>query len=172
MKKKTTDAINIKDQIQNTGIQIIYMGIQTINIGMQMPNIEMDNFNLKKEIQNLENQLKNIKMQINNKNQMNNNIIMKINNDNNKYINVIFKNTIGVVVPMALDSEITVSEMLKKYLKKINRAKLINSKNKSKDIKFLFNASILSFDDEKKIGQIFEYNTNPSVIVHESKIMV
>ena len=140
---------------------------------MQMQNIVIENYNLKKEIKNLENQLKNIQIHINNNNnnldnQSNNNII----NDNNKYINVIFKNTLGVVVPMALDSEITVSEMLKKYLKKINRAKLINSKNKNKNIKFLFNACILNFDDEKTIGQFFEYNRNPSIIVHESKIIV
>ena len=185
MPKQNMGMTNFKNQIKNMGIQIINMGIQMIKIGLPKPNKEIDDYNIKTEIQNIILQLQKIIMLMNNNNNIfgaliidnkfgkpiKNNIFIQDKNNFNNEINtkkVCFKTLEGDKKIFTLDSETTVGDMLKLYLKEINRLDLINSQKK---ILFLFNSYSLSFDDKTKIGKFFKGILKPSIIVHEDNII-
>ena len=52
--------------------------------------------------------------------------------------------------------------MIKKYLLIIGESKLFYSKNK---IAFMYNASLLRFDDQTKIENVFRYDDSPKILV-------
>ena len=178
---------NFENQIKNIGIQIINIGIQMINIVLPKPNKGIDDPLLKTEIQNSISQLQNIVMKLNN----NNNIFESINNNNlgnpirnnllikneNNFGNEINSNTIKVRFQtkerntkiLTLDSETIVGDMLKLYLKEMNRLDVINSQKK---ILFLFNSHSLSFEDKTKIGTFFKGIINPYIFVYEDNSMI
>ena len=183
---KNMDNTNFKNKIKNMGIQIINMGIQIIKYFLPKPNIGIDDSFLKTEIQNLILHLQNILIKLNNNNNIfgnsinnnklglpiKNNLFIQNKNYSGKEINtkkVCFKTLEGNKTIFILDSETTVGDMLKQYLKDNNRLDLINSQKK---ILFLFNSCSLSFDDKTKIGTLFKGMFNPSIIVHEDNMII
>ena len=87
-------------------------------------------------------------------------------NPNVPKINIIFKTTQGVTHTLVYDYGTTIDEVLKKYLKRVNRSDLINVKG-DKKICFLFNASQLKFGDQTKVEDFFKNITNPKVVVND-----
>ncbi len=82
-------------------------------------------------------------------------------------INVIFKTTQGVTHTLVYNYGTTVDQVLKKYLKRVNREDLINDEQNKGKICFLFNAAQLKFGDTTKIEQFFKGISNPKVVVND-----
>ena len=86
-------------------------------------------------------------------------------NNINSLKNIIFKTTLGSKTTLEINSTITIDELLKQYLYKINRSDLIN--NTEESLYFTFNAEKLEFGDKRKIDEVFTTNPNPTVLVSE-----
>ena len=82
-------------------------------------------------------------------------------------INVIFKTTQGVTHTLVYNYGTTVDEVLRKYLKRVNREDLINDEQNKGKICFLFNAAQLKFGDTTKIENFFKGISNPKVVVND-----
>ena len=83
-------------------------------------------------------------------------------------INVIFNTTQGVSHAMAFDLDTTIDQALKKYLGRVGKSELLDDiENTSSKLCFLFNAQQLKFGDNTKIGQYFQTNLNPKIIVND-----
>ena len=82
-------------------------------------------------------------------------------------INVIFKTTQGVTHTLVYNYGTTVDEVLQKYLKRVNRADLINDEQNKGKICFLFNAAQLKFGDQTTIENFFKGISNPKVVVND-----
>ena len=86
-------------------------------------------------------------------------------NNINSLKNIIFKTTLGSKTTLEINSTITIDELLKQYLYKINRSDLIN--NTEESLYFTFNAEKLEFGDKRKVDEVFTTNPNPTVLVSE-----
>ena len=167
--------------VVNTGIQILNVGLQMISSVMQMHIFEIDYLNLNQQIQNIKTQILNIEMEINN------NINMKMNQINNMQMNnfllmqndniqkniiekkhVTFRSNTGKRWNMQFDREITVSEMLKQFLVKIEKPELF----KTDEIFFLFNATKLNWGDNTKIRDKFSLDLYPSIAVVDAQPLI
>ena len=82
-------------------------------------------------------------------------------------INVIFKTTQGVTHTLVYNFGTTVDDVLRKYLKRVNREDLINDEKNKGKICFLFNAAQLKFGDNTPIEQFFKGISNPKVVVND-----
>ena len=82
-------------------------------------------------------------------------------------INVIFKTTQGVTHTLVYNFGTTVDQVLRKYLKRVNREDLINDEQNKGKICFLFNAAQLKFGDKTPIEQFFKGISNPKVVVND-----
>ena len=82
-------------------------------------------------------------------------------------MNVMFKTTQGVTQSLVYNYGTTVDQVLKKYLKRVNREDLINDKKNMGKICFLFNAAQLKFGDQTPIEQFFKGISNPTVVVND-----
>ena len=152
---------NIKSQFEN-------LGIQMLNLGIEIFTNSLNNISL--QIQNLINQLNinDIPMPFI---PMNNNLnispmpmmpINNNNNNNNQKLGITFKSKYETDITLFLDGKTTVSEMIKKYLLIIGESKLFYSKNK---IIFIYNASLLRFDDQTEIENLFREDGSPKIVV-------
>ena len=96
-------------------------------------------------------------------NQMNNFLLMQNDNIQKNIIekkNVLFISNIDEKWNMQFDSQITVSEMLKQFLVKIEKPELF----KTDKIVFVFNATKLNWGDNTKIRDKFK-DKSPSITV-------
>ena len=82
-------------------------------------------------------------------------------------INVIFKTTQGVTHTLVYNYGTTVDDVLKKYLKRVNREDLMNDEQNKGKICFLFNAAQLKFGDKTTIENFFKGISNPKVVVND-----
>ena len=131
-----------------------------------MLNIEMEisnNINMKM------NQINNMQIQMN---QMNNFMLMKNDNMQENFIekkSVRFHSDIDEwKMVMIFDGGITVSEMLKQYLEKIEKPELY----KSDEIWFLCNAMKINWNDNTKIPDRFKDSQNLSITVVREKPVI
>ena len=184
------DTINMNNygiQSSNIGMQILNIGIQMLYSTMQMHIYEIDYLNLKQQIQNITTQIQNIELEINNNinmkmNQMNNipmqinhmnQIILNQNNNflgninNNPQIRIDFKTTQGERIHMNFDYGITVKDMLKRFLKRIEKEELFCSDK----IVFLYNATKLNWYDCTPIEKKFD-SINNSIIVNDNTYLI
>ena len=133
--------INI--QINNISIQFINFGIQMLNIGTKPNNNISNNFVIKRQIDNIINDLKKISMSI-----PVDNIIQEINlisfpkendqlNSIYKY-NVVFEMDNGITKIICADQNITVDELIKKFLTRIGRNDLFDRDRE--EFRFIYNA--------------------------------
>ena len=188
--------LNVREQMQNLGIQMINLGILTINNAFQIPNIGTDNSFLKQQITSIEMQLQNFQMQLNNNmGMMNNNMGMMNNNfgmmnnnmgmmmdmmtnniskeefneDNKNKLNFIFTTIQGIKTTLIIDSGTSVGELLKIYLRRVNHPELINN---TKDLCFISNAKVLNFEDKTKVEDYFKDRTIINIIVNDFKNLI
>ena len=172
---------NLGFQILNIGIQMIktlnQMPINLLNVKDQIQKIRMELINLEENYNNnMNNNMNNMGMNMNNNiyNIMNymgmnmnnmgmNNIMdnMEMNNNfepNNlkRKFNAFFIDMNDNTNNLILDEDITVDEMLKTYLNRINRPDYIN--NEKITFKYTFNNEILKFGDQTKIKDIQSFS--------------
>ena len=79
--------------------------------------------------------------------------------------NIIFKTTLGMKTTIEFNSNLTVDELLKQYLTKINKTHLIN--NSEEKLYFTYNSENLELGDDRKIENVFKSNINPTILVSE-----
>ena len=176
---------NTKSQLENISIQMLNLGIEIFNSSLPFIGItntlesinQLNNISL--QIQNLINTLNNNKNNMLNNNNFNmpiippmpiipindnfNNVQINYNVDYDNFVyNVTFVTPQGIKTLLKLDGKITVGKMLEKYLIRVGKADLINSY----EIRFLFNAQSLSFDDKTKIKDLFNSNYIPKITVN------
>ena len=176
---------NTKSQLENISIQMLNLGIEIFNSSLPFIGItntlesinQLNNISL--QIQNLINTLNNNKNNMLNNNNFNmpiippmpiipindnfNNVQINYNVDYDNFVyNVTFLTTQGIKTLLNLDGKITVGKMLEKYLIRVGKSDLINSY----EIRFLFNAQSLSFDDKTKIKDLFNSNYIPKITVN------
>ena len=184
------EKLSIGKQVYNISIQTLDLGIQMLNIVKQLPKMKIDFFNTKQQIQyfgmkiqNIGNQFPgnsiNMKIQIFNRNniEMTSNTMInlyrnneveenEINTNKNKEIaqkiNITFKSAEGDHDNIIFNLGTTISDILKRYLNKINHSELIE---KSGNIVFLYNGKKLKFNDRTKIEKFFNYACNPVITV-------
>ncbi len=183
-KRKTSS--NIGSQFYDMSVQILNIGVRMFNIGIQNPEMEIDVPNLTFQVQSIIMQLQNFLNHVNN---INNNMINPDNNimmppnpmmmpinaynedfirgfnmgveDFNK-IEILFHTIHGVKTIIKYDKEATIDEVLKAYLKKVNKPELIRQPNK---IEFVYKAVKIKLGDKTKICNFFICETNPKIIV-------
>ena len=150
--------INI--QINNISIQFINFGIQMLNIGTKPNNNISNNFVIKQQIDNIINDLKKISMSIpvDNINQEINLISFPKENDQLNSIykyNVVFEMDNGITKIICADQNITVDELIKKFLTRIGRNDLFD--RDGEEFRFIYNALEINTREEKlkKLHQIF-----------------
>ena len=78
---------------------------------------------------------------------------------------VIFQTVQGDIQELYVNNDVTIDELLKKYLKSIGRPDLIGDKNNT--ICFIFNAIKLKFGDKTTVEKFFKYVNIPKVIVND-----
>ena len=128
-------------------------------MGMNMMNMNMMNMNMNSE----EEWMKGFKMGVEEINGGQTDDL----DDGQPKINVIFKTTQGVTHTLVYSFGTTIDEVLKKYLKRVNREELINDEQSKGKICFLFNAAQLKFGDNTKIENFFKGISNPKVVVND-----
>ena len=155
--------INI--QINNISIQFINFGIQMLNIGTKPNNNISNNFVIKRQIDNIINDLKKISMSIpvDNIDQEMNLISFPKENDQINSIfkyNAVFEMDNGAKSIICVGQNITVDELIKKFLTKIGRNDLFD--RDTEEFRFIYNASVINTREEKlkKLNQIF--NDSPT----------
>ena len=160
--------INI--QINNISIQFINFGIQMLNIGTKPNNNISNNFVIKQQIDNIINDLKKISMSIpvDNINQEINLISFPKENDqlNSVYkYNVVFEMDNGITKIICVDQNITVDELIKKFLTRIGRNDLFD--RDTEEFRFIYNASVINTREEKlkKVNQIFNDNQTQRIYI-------
>ena len=79
-------------------------------------------------------------------------------------INVIFSTTKGRTDNLCFKYGTTIDEILKIYLKRVNREELIGRYDK---ICFLVNAQQIKFGDKTPVEKLFKLNRNPKVVVND-----
>ena len=85
--------------------------------------------------------------------------------DSGPKMKIIFRTTQGKETDLTVKTDLTIDELLKKYLKTVGRPELI--KDKAKKICFLFNALQLKFGDNTSVGSYFKYVQNPKIVVND-----
>ena len=99
------------------------------------------------------------------------NISLEQNKENNvdevgSKIRIIFRTTQGVTTIIIFDNNDSVSNLLKTYLKRIDRPELIsNLMEGGNKIAFIYNANHLKINDTTKVKDIFKNSRNPKIIV-------
>lgn len=184
------EKLSIGKQVYNISIQTLDLGIQMLNIVKQLPKMKIDFFNTKqqiqyfgKKIQNIGNQFPgnsiNMKIPIFNRSniEMPSNTMVnlyrnneveenEINTNNNEEvtqkINITFKTAEGEQDTIVFNYGTTISDILKRYLNKINHPEFIK---KGDNIVFLYNAKKLKFNDRTKIEKFFNNNSIPVITV-------
>ena len=178
---------NMGIQMLNIGVQILYILTEIPNISAQNQNLSNKIKNLGYEIQNI-----GCKLDMSNQNPINavfplpnfgippngigmpnmnifgNDLMNDLkfkesrNNDESKILkyNVYFENLSGIGRNIVIDSGTTINEMLIKFLKDIGKPEFIHKSNK---IRFINNANFLSFDDHRKIDEVFFINNYQKV---------
>ena len=162
---------NILNNNMNFGMPISYIN-NNMNFGMGMTGIPNNNMMMNNNFNNFD---MGNNMMMNNIN--NNNFGIPINNwqnmmnynelNNNSFFNdrlkknVIFQDEQGHSTNMSFNYDTTIDEMLKKYIKRINRPDLyVNNK-----IYFLYNAERIRFGDKTPIKVFFKNAHIPKVYV-------
>ena len=79
--------------------------------------------------------------------------------------NIIFKTTQGKITNLEVDLDLTIDELLKKYLKHVGREELIGDKKRR--ICFLYNATSLKFGDKTTVKAFFYASENPKIIIND-----
>jgi len=106
------------------------------------------------------------------------NISLEQNKENNvdevgSKIHIIFKTTRGAITNIIFDVNDSVSNLLKKYLKRIDRPELISSLMEGGNkIAFLYNANYLKINDAIKVKDIFKNDINPKIMVNDIDNMI
>ena len=106
------------------------------------------------------------------------NISLEQNKENNvdkigSKIRIIFKTTQGAITNIIFDANDSVSNLLKKYLKRIDRPELISSLVEGGNkIAFIYNANPLKINDTTKAKDIFKNDSNPKIVVNDIHNMI
>ena len=106
--------------------------------------------------------------------QMNNNMnnMSNMNNMNTQQVpgkmNIVFKATSGAIKNIQTDLGTTIGQLLVLYLRRMDRENLIGN---DKDICFLYDATRLKYDDNRKVEQVFRF-INPCVMVNDTKNLI
>ena len=120
---------------------------------------DKSNFNFIEQMTNLLNEINNSKKE---ELPIVKNSIQGINLDAIKNIN--FKTTLGNKTTIEIDKNNTIDELLKQYMKKIDKSIIDNS---DESLFFTYNAEKLEFGDDRKIEDVFSTNNNPTILVSE-----
>ena len=136
-------------EMNNISFQILNLGIQLLNLGTNYTNTTMKDYNLKNQADNIINQLNNIKI----------NFDKKI----NPVYNIIF-NERGSKTTICWRGNITIEEMLKKYLNK--KGKDLSQMHK---YKFLYNGQNLNAYEfiNKTVESVFRHYPSGNIQVIE-----
>ena len=78
-------------------------------------------------------------------------------------MNIVFKATNGNIKNIQADIGMTVGQLIILYLKRMDRENLIGNE---KDICFLYDATKLKYNDNRRIEQVFKF-VNPCVMVND-----
>ena len=106
------------------------------------------------------------------------NISLEQNKENNvdevgSKIRIIFRTIQGVTTNIIFDDNDSVSNLLKKYLKRIDRPELISSLMEGGNkIVFLYNAIPLKINDTTKVKDVFGNSSNPIITVNDVDNMI
>ena len=84
--------------------------------------------------------------------------------------NIIFKTTQGKITNLEVDLDLTIDELLKKYLKHVGREELIG--NDTRGFCFLYNAFQLKFGDKTTVKAVFKATENPKIIINDAKNLI
>ena len=101
------------------------------------------------------------------------NISLEQNKENNvdevgSKIEIIFRTTQGMTTSIIFDDNDSVSNLLKKYLKRVDRPELISSLMEGGNkIAFLYNGKFLKINDTTKVKDIFKNSSDPKIIVND-----
>ena len=105
----------------------------------------------------------------------NNNNMNNINNMNNMNMpqipgkmNIVFKATSGAIKNIQTDLGTTVGQLIVLYLRRMDRENLIGNE---KDICFLYDATRLKYNDNRKVEQVFKF-VNPCIMVNDVKNLI
>ena len=79
--------------------------------------------------------------------------------------NIIFKTTQGFSTNLGVDLDLTIDELLKKYLKHVGREELIGVDTGR--ICFLYNARKLKFGDKTTVKAFFKATENPKIVIND-----
>ena len=120
------------------------------NIGIQMNNMAMPIINMNMNMNNNYDFMKGFNNEINN-----NNLNHKV-----KTFSLVFKFLSRNKLPLNLDENITVDEMIKILLNRIG-------KTDNKDIKVLYNGITLKLGDKTTIKKLFFINVSPIIMVFD-----
>ena len=176
----------IGEQLLNLSMQILNTGIQTFNIGKKLV---MNCYNYIEQLKMISEQINSL---INSNNIMPQQPMMMmpplpppmliqqnwmnlyqnendfneqenpLNNQKNYKINVVFKSNTGVITTIIVDKEITVEELLNKYINKrgLNRLENLN-------FNFIKNGNFLKRNDKRKVIDISGFNYEITIQVSE-----
>ena len=78
-------------------------------------------------------------------------------------MNIVFKKTDGMLKIIQADLGTTVGQLIILYLKRMDRENLIGNE---KDICFLYDATKLKYNDNRRIEQVFKF-VNPCIMVND-----
>ena len=100
--------------------------------------------------------------------------IKQINEEKNKRpkINIHFRTTQNIRHSIAVNLEITIGQLLNKYLILAKRKDLIDDKDKSSKIVFLNNSYKLRFEDKTPVGEFFKDQVDPIIIVNDTHSLI
>ena len=141
-------------QMQNMQMQNMQMGMPNGTVFMGMNNVAVNN-------QEGDNEwMKGFTLGVQEVNSTSEPII-----SNGPKINAIFTTTKGVKTIMLYDYGTTVDQVIQKYLERMNRSTLYNTK--SDKICFLFNGAKLKYGDQTKVEEYFKHNSTPKIIVND-----
>ena len=159
---------NINILINNISLQFINFGIQILNIGLLNNNMMNADYNIKNQIDDVICKLNFISMNINMNQDINKMIIPRtnensfiINNQEPTYYNVAFRHASWNNTLIVCDGNMTVGEMIKKYLIKIGKTEFID--HDEEELRVLYNGGRINIGVEKskKLSELFGFGINP-----------
>ena len=154
-----------------------------MNMNMNMNQMPMNQNMMNNQMQgmggmnmNNMNNMNNQNMQMGMNQQMagmqNMNNMSNMNNMNTQQVpgkmNIVFKATSGAIKNIQTDLGTTIGQLLVLYLRRMDRENLIGN---DKDICFLYDATRLKYDDNRKVEQVFRF-INPCVMVNDTKNLI
>ena len=160
--------------LEDVGIQMINIGIGFLRdlLILSPYNPNNNSFDCANRLKHISSEIENLSIQFRNNPiiqmpNFNDYIISEILNKayftDNKF-HVTFTSTQGLKTVLSIENESTIKDMLNQYLIHIQRPELIH--NNINRVYFFYGGTRLSFDDNRRITEIFYGNREPRLNVH------